>query len=142
MWIWGFQPALGFPVCGFEVSSMALGVLACIQCFWCAFGVSSLSLGSPVWMWGFPAWLWGSQSGSELFSMLSPTVALAVTGGAGQVLRAGTEGAAAALAALPDLVSAGQLRTWDPCLPGPFLGSAWQHLGRSVWGAGGNGSWC
>ncbi|XP_041280605.1 transcription factor 7-like 1 isoform X5 [Onychostruthus taczanowskii] len=39
-----------------------------------------------------------------------PAVALALAGGAGQVLRAGAEGAAAALAALPDLVGAGQLR--------------------------------
>uniref|UniRef100_A0A8B9ZD81 Transcription factor 7 like 1 n=1 Tax=Anas platyrhynchos TaxID=8839 RepID=A0A8B9ZD81_ANAPL len=37
-------------------------------------------------------------------------VALAVAGGAGEVLRAGTEGEAAALAALPDVVRAGQLR--------------------------------
>lgn len=78
MWIWGFQPALGFSVClwgrkcGFEVSSIALGILACIWCFWCAFGVSSMALGSPVWIWGFPAWLWGSQSGFGVCSVVSP----------------------------------------------------------------------
>ncbi|XP_010726520.2 transcription factor 7-like 1 [Meleagris gallopavo] len=39
-----------------------------------------------------------------------PAVALAVAGGAGQVLRAGTEGAAAAFTALPHVVSPRQLR--------------------------------
>lgn len=53
---------------------------------------------------------------------LSPAVAQPLARRAGQVLRAGPEGAAAALAALPDLVRAGQLRTcwlraWESPLP-------------------------
>lgn len=60
---------------------------------------------------------------------VSPTVAQPVPRRTGQVLRTGPEGAAAALAALPDLVSPGQLRKC-PLRP---QGSTCRGRGRKTW---------